>query len=150
MRLSLGQVILLGVQVNPDGMELISNWYMREPTPCGGVQGTSLSRTRSMRGTTIIVISTCPLAETTNINQVLFDEWFPQIVYDHHQTGPSGTVMFAPPFRGPPNHNLDPLILTGLDASGAAMHGRFVLEGPAGRTPRGGTVPADDAPTSRT
>ena len=37
-------------------------------------------------------------------------EWFPQIIYNHHQTGPAGTVMFAPPFRDPFNYNFDPLI----------------------------------------
>ena len=47
--------------------------------------------------------------------------------------------MFAPPFRGPPNHNLDPLILTGIDGIGAAMHGRFVSEGKGGTTMRSGT-----------
>ena len=135
----LDEVILLAVQVNPDGMELISDWYMREPEP----------RRRSTRDLPVSYqkyaghdnnrdFYMSALAETTNINRVLFQEWFPQIVYNHHQTGPSGTVMFAPPFRGPPNHNLDPLILTGLDAIGAAMHGRFVLEGKGGTTMRSG------------
>ena len=93
----------------PDGMELISDWYMREPDPLR----------RSTRDLPVpyqkyaghdnnrdFYMST--LAETTNINRVLFQEWFPQIVYNHHQTGPAGTVMFAPPFRDPPNHYFDP------------------------------------------
>ena len=135
----LDEVIVLAVQVNPDGMELISDWYMREADPLR----------RSTRDLPVAYqkyaghdnnrdFYMSVLAETTNINRVLFQEWFPQIVYNHHQTGPSGTVMFAPPFRGPPNHNLDPLILTGLDAIGAAMHGRFVLEGKGGTTMRSG------------
>ena len=44
------------------------------------------------------------------MNRVLYLEWFPQIMYNHHQTGPTGTVMFAPPFRDPFNYNFDPLI----------------------------------------
>ncbi len=135
----LDEVILLAVQVNPDGMELVSNWYMREADPLQ----------RSTRGVPVLYqkyaghdnnrdFYMSALAETTNINRVLFHEWFPQIVYNHHQSGPSGTVLFAPPFRGPPNHNLDPLILTGLDAIGAAMHGRFVAEGKGGATMRSG------------
>ena len=44
------------------------------------------------------------------MNRVLYHEWFPQIMYNHHQTGPQGTVMFAPPFRDPFNYNFDPLI----------------------------------------
>ena len=135
----LDEVILLAVQVNPDGMELVSDWYMRESDPLE----------RSTRGLPVLYqkyaghdnnrdFYMSALAETTNINRVLFQEWFPQIVYNHHQSGPSGTVLFAPPFRDPPNHNLDPLILTGLDAIGAAMHGRFVSEGKGGATMRSG------------
>ena len=40
------------------------------------------------------------------MNRVLYKEWFPQVVFDHHQPGPPGTVMFAPPFRGPFNYLL--------------------------------------------
>ena len=40
----------------------------------------------------------------------MYREWFPQIMYNHHQTGPAGTVMFAPPFRDPFNYNFDPLV----------------------------------------
>ena len=135
----LDDVILLAVQVNPDGMELVSDWYMREPDPME----------RSTSGVPVLYqkyaghdnnrdFYMSALAETTNINRVLFQEWFPQIVYNHHQTGPSGTVMYAPPFRDPPNPNFDPLILTSLDAIGAAMHGRFVTEGKGGATMRSG------------
>ena len=135
----LEDVIILAVQVNPDGMELVSDWYMRESDPLK----------RTTRGIPVLYekyaghdnnrdFYMSALAETTNINRVLYREWFPQIVYNHHQTGPSGTVLFAPPFRDPPNHNLDPLIITGLDGVGAAMHDRFVREGKGGATMRSG------------
>jgi hypothetical protein len=62
----------------------------------------------------------------------------PQIVYNHHQTGPAGTVMFAPPFRDPFNYNYDPLIPVGIDMVGAAMHERFLREGKPGVTMRSG------------
>ena len=29
------------------------------------------------------------MPETTNMNRQLFIEWFPQIMYNHHQTGPA-------------------------------------------------------------
>src|SRR5690606_6072596 len=78
------------------------------------------------------------LAETKNMYRSMYREWFPQIVYNHHQTGPEGTVMFAPPFRDPPNHYLDNLIITSLDRVGSAMHQRFVREGKGGTTMRSG------------
>ena len=78
-------------------------------------------------------------AETINMNRVLYREWFPQIVYDHHQTGPPGTVMFAPPFRDPFNYFLDPLIPVSIDLVGAAMHARFAAEAKPGVTMRTGS-----------
>jgi hypothetical protein len=72
------------------------------------------------------------------MNRVLYREWFPQIMYNHHQTGPIGTVMFIPPFRDPANYNMDPMVLSGIDAVGAAMMNRFLAEGKPGVTVRSG------------
>jgi hypothetical protein len=47
------------------------------------------------------------------MSRVMYREWYPQIMYNHHQTGPAGPVMFAPPFRDPHNHNIDPLLING-------------------------------------
>jgi len=78
-------------------------------------------------------------AETKNDNHVMYWEWFPQIVYNHHQTGPAGAVMFAPPFRDPFNFNFDPAIPMGIDAVGAAMQTRFAMEHKPGVTIRSGS-----------
>ena len=67
------------------------------------------------------------------MNRILYCEWFPQIIYNHHQTGPAGTVMFAPPFRDPFNYNFDPLMPVGIDLVGAAMHYALRGGGQAGR-----------------
>ena len=72
------------------------------------------------------------------MNRMLYHEWFPQIMYNHHQTGPTGTILFAPPFRDPANYVYHPLIITGLDVVGAAMHNRFVAENKPGATMRRG------------
>ena len=135
----LDDVIVLVAHANPDGHDLLADWYMRIETP----------EERSTGGAPVLYnkyaghdnnrdFYMSALNESTNINRILAREWFPQIVYNHHQTGPAGTVMFAPPFRDPPNHYLDPLILTGLDQVGSAMHQRFVLEGKGGTTMRSG------------
>ena len=135
----LSNVILLAVHANPDGMELVSDWYMREPD--------SLARTTS--GFPVLDqkyaghdnnrdFFMANLAETENMNRVAYTEWFPQIVYNHHQTGPEGTVMFSPPFRDPPNYNIHPLVLTSVEQVGGHMHARFVREGKGGVTTRSG------------
>ena len=71
--------------------------------------------------------------ETENMNRIMFREWFPQIVYNHHQSGPAGTVMFAPPFRDPPNHYLDPLIIT--SSSTWRLEPRTLRRSPLGKEP---------------
>src|SRR5438552_3529388 len=76
--------------------------------------------------------------ETEHMARVMFREWFPQIVYNHHQTGPAGTVLFAPPFRDPFNYYYDPLVPIGIDMVAAAMHERFLAEGKPGATMRSG------------
>ena len=47
---------------------------------------------------------------------MLFREWYPQIMYNHHQTGPLGAVIFMPPFRDPFNYHYDPLITMKIQA----------------------------------
>lgn len=136
----LEDTIQLYVPANPDGQELVANWYMREPDP----------KKRSTAGVPRLYqkyighdnnrdffLSAMP--ETTNMNRQLFQEWFPQIVYNHHQSGPAGTVVFIPPFRDPFNFNLDPLIPLGIEAVGTAMHSRLVEEGKGGSTMRSGS-----------
>ena len=78
------------------------------------------------------------MPETTNMNRQLFHEWFPQIMYNHHQTGPAGAVIFMPPFRDPFNYNFDPLVPLGIEMVGTAMHSRLVAEGKGGSAMRSG------------
>jgi zinc carboxypeptidase len=131
--------IMLMAHANPDGMQLVSSWYMREEDPTK--RNTSIPRLYQKYighdNNRDFYLSAQP--ETQNINHQLYWEWFPQIVYNHHQTGPAGTVLFAPPFRDPFNYNFDPLVPLGIDLVGAAMHSRFVAEGKPGATMRSGS-----------
>jgi hypothetical protein len=82
------------------------------------------------------------MKETTNMLRVLFREWYPQLMYNHHQTGPTGTVIFMPPFRDPFNFHYDPLIPLKIENLGSWMHSRLVEEG------KPGSVMRSDAPYS--
>ena len=135
----LNDLVILAVHANPDGMELVSNWYMRNPNPqqrsSGGIPRL-YQKYIGHDNNRDFYLSSQP--ETTNMNRVLYHEWFPQIMYNHHQTGPAGTVMFAPPFRDPFNYKFDPLVPAQLDLVGAAMHSRFAAEGKPGVTSKRG------------
>src|SRR5689334_11478751 len=132
--------IILLVPANPDGQELVSDWYMREvdtlkrtisrlPRLYHKYVGHDINRDAYMASQ----------PETQAMDSVLYRALYPQIMYNHHQTGPPGTVMFAPPFRVPFNYNFDPLVPMELDLVGAAMHSRFVAEGKPGATMRSGS-----------
>ena len=131
--------ILLAVCVNPDGLDLVSDWYMREPEPTkrstAGVPRLYQKYAGHDNNRDFYMVTQ---PETEAINRIFYQEWFPQIVYNHHQTGPAGTVLFAPPFRDPFNYYHDPLVPLGIDLVGAAMHNRFAAEGKPGATTRTG------------
>lgn len=135
----LNDTIGLYVFANPDGLELVADWYMNNPD-------------KTKRNTNSIpllyqkyighdnnrdsFISNQP--ETSNMNRVAYREWFPQILYNEHQTGPAGTVVFIPPFRDPYNYNNEPLVINQTDAVGTAMHARLVAQGKGGSVSRSG------------
>ena len=135
----LRDVILIAVHANPDGMQMVSKCYMQNPDP-------AQRRTCSPRlynkyaghdNNRDLYMSN--VKESQNMNKLMYWEWLPQIMYNHHQTGPAGTVLFSPPFRDPFNYNFDPMIVTGLDMVSAAMHHRFLQEGKPGFTMRSGS-----------
>ena len=133
----LNDVILLTCVTNPDGMELVSNWYMGDPQKRNPWQLPELFH-KYMGGDTNRDHFMSNMPETENINRVLYREWFPQIIYNQHQTGPQGSVLFIPPFRDPFNYDFDPLIPAGLDLVGAAMQNRFIMENKPGANSRTG------------
>lgn len=137
----LDDVIILMTHANPDGQELVSNWYMREPKP----EKRSLSNLPRLyekyaghdNNRDFFMLN---LKETQNIGRQLFVEWIPQIMYNHHQAGPAGSIVAGAPYRDPFNYVFDPLIITGLDAVGAAMQNRLNAEGKPGYTSKAGSV----------
>ncbi len=135
----LKDVIVLCVHANPDGQELVSQWYMREPVAAKRVTSTSPRLYQKYIGhDNNRDFYLAAMKESTNINRQLYLEWFPQVVYNHHQTGPAGTIIFVPPFRDPFNYFFDPLVVNGVQALGTAIQGRFLQEGKPGATSRSG------------
>ncbi|QMV17342.1 peptidase [Granulicella sp. 5B5] len=133
--------ILLAVFCNPDGMDLVSDWYNREPDPAKRKPSNTPRLWNHYAGhddNRDFFMSN--LAETTNMDRVLFRTWNPEIVYNHHQTGPPGTVIFVPPFRDPFNYHYDPLMIIDIDNVGMAIHQRFIEEGKPGSTMRSGAT----------
>jgi hypothetical protein len=136
----LDNTIILFAHANPDGQELVSDWYMR----------TADEKKRSYSGLPRLYQKYIGhdnnrdffmnnMKESQNISRQQYVEWMPQIVYNHHQTGPAGSVLAGPPYRDPFNYVYDPLLVTSLDGIGAAMNNRLNLEKKPGYTQRAGS-----------
>jgi hypothetical protein len=137
----LKSTIILFVHANPDGQELVSSWYMRHAD--------TLKRTTDNlprlyekyighdNNRDFFMLN---MSESRNMSRQLYIEWMPQILYNHHQTGPPGTVVAGPPYRDPFNYVYDPLLVTGIDALGAVMSSRLNAENKPGYTMKSGSV----------
>ena len=132
-------MVILFVHCNPDGHDLVADWYMRDKDP----------KRRSLASLPRLYekyaghdnnrdFYAANLAETRNMNRVMYREWFPQIVMNHHQTGPAGAVMFIPPCRDPFNYNLHPMVINGIERVSGAIVERFLAEEKPGVTIRTG------------
>ncbi len=98
MRL-LNDDILLLTCINPDGMELVANWYMRESDP--KLRNMNIPRLYQKYvghdDNRDSYIANQP--ETEAVNRQMYIEWIPQIMFNQHQTGPGGigAVLLAVP-----------------------------------------------------
>jgi hypothetical protein len=125
-------ITLLMPVLNPDAIANDAAWY-RE------VRGTPFETTRPPRmgqpwaGTDNNrdwFMNNQP--ETRAASKILYHEWYPQILYNQHQTGPSYTRIFIPPFADPVNPDIHPGVTTGVNMVGAAMAARFAALGMPG------------------
>jgi|688.fasta_scaffold04426_6 hypothetical protein len=137
----LDQVIILMTHANPDGQELVSDWYMRNPIK-EKRNAENLPRLYEKyaghdNNRDFYMLN---LKETQNMCRQLYIEWLPQIMYNHHQSGPPGSVVAGPPFRDPFNYAFDPIVITSLEAVGAAMINRLNVENKPGYTNKNGSV----------
>lgn len=136
----LDDLIILMVHVNPDGHEIVSNWYMGPSDVRKRNLNTPYMYQKYVGHDNNRDFFMMNMKETTNISLQQYVEWMPQIIFNHHQTSPAGTVVAGPPYRDPFNHVFDPLIMTSLDGVGSAMINRLNAEAKPGYTRLGGSV----------
>lgn len=125
-------VLLLVPTMNPDGMQHVNEWYRKnagteyELAPFPGLYqryaGHDNNRDWYMLN----------LPETRNAAKVLFEEWFPHIVYNQHQSPPFPARIFIPPYAEPMNPNIAPAVMEGINRIGLAMRERLAVEGKTG------------------
>lgn len=104
---------------NPDGLDHVVNWY-RETVGTPHEASSLLKLYQYYAGHDnnrdwFMLTQN----ETRIVTELLYLKWRPQIYWDVHQQGSKRERMFVPPFRDPLNPNLDPAIISGIDALGS-------------------------------
>ncbi|PTS95364.1 peptidase [Pedobacter sp. HMWF019] len=136
----LDDVVILVSQVNPDGQELVANWYMQEKDPAKRNMNVPRLYQKYIGHDNNRDFYMMNMKETTNISRQQYLEWMPQIIYNHHQAAPAGAVVAGPPYRDPFNFVYDPALISGIDGVASAMINRLNTEGKPGYTRLSGSV----------
>lgn len=120
-------VILMCPVINPDGLNIVADWYYKNlgtpyettspPILYQKYVGHDNNRDWFMNN----------MPETRAATSILYKEWYPQIVHNHHQTSPAWARIFLPPFRSPVNPNIHPGVTTGVNLVGTAMANYFAM-----------------------
>ncbi len=128
----LDKVVVLMWHVNPDGQDLLADWYMQYPDTDKRNMSIPRLYQKYVGHDNNRDFYMFNMKEASNLAKVMYIDWLPQIVYNHHQTSPAGTVVAGPPYRDPFNYAYDPLLVTGIDGVGFAMINRLNEENKPG------------------
>jgi hypothetical protein len=129
------EVILLVLPVmHPDGQVKAVEWYRRNL----GTAFESAPRPQPFMRHPYVGSDTnrdllyLLMPESRAVAYQLWERWYPQILHDHHQTGPFPGRIFVPPFTDPMNPNIHPLVVRGVNVVGTHLAKRFAEEGKPG------------------
>lgn len=132
----LSDVILVLVFANPDGMNMLAEWYRPNvgtpyevsPMPWLYQKYAGHDNNRDSYIANLI--------ETQNLTKLVHQEWYPVVLYNHHQTAPFPARIWIPPNGEPTNPNVHPLIVRWQNLIGSAMGAAFDGEGKEGAISR--------------
>lgn len=129
-------VLLLMPVMNPDGLDIVADWTARSrDTEWEGSGPPELYQVYTGHDNNRDwFMVTQP--ETRAVTDVLYHQWYPQIVLNQHQTAPWPARIFIPPFSDPVNPHIPPLVVRGVNTVGDAMGTRFSEEGKPGAISR--------------
>ncbi len=129
-------ITLFDPNVNPDGTSEVSDWYMQHvggpyqdssyPELYQKYAGHDDNRDWFMFN----------LAETRNQGALLWHQWYPQLLYDTHQTAAYPARIFIPPFKDPANPQIQPEVIRGINLLGDSLTQRLDREGKVGAVSR--------------
>ncbi|MGH9198996.1 MAG: M14 family zinc carboxypeptidase, partial [Acidimicrobiia bacterium] len=125
-------IVLLIPSQNPDGQQMVVDWYRRnlgtpyEDSPLPELYHKYIGHDNNRDSYMLTQV------ETQLLNRVLYKEWLPEVYLDKHQMGGNRARIFVPPFKNPPNPNIDPLVWSEVNLLGQSMATRLHEAGKTG------------------
>ena len=122
-------IILLIPSANPDGLDIVVDWYNRTVgTPYEGAEIPWLYQKYTGHDNNRDWFMLTQV-ETQLLTQVLYEQWFPEVVYDVHEMSYRGPRFVIPPYFEPVNPNIPPLLQRTLSLIGAQLAFDLTTEG---------------------
>jgi len=114
-------ILVLWFSMNPDGQDAVVHWYRRnlgtpyEVSPLPWLYQKYVGHDNNRDGYMNNMV------ESQVATRAILDQWYPMILFCHHQTAPFPTRIWLPPFAEPISSNLSPLMLRWLSLIGSGM-----------------------------
>ena len=129
-------VLMLWPTINPDGQQMVSEWYMRnvgtpyELSPLPRLYQEYVGHDNNRDAYMLNMIESRAIEHT-------WRRWEPQIIYVHHQSGPFPTRIWLPPFSEPVGTEAPSLMSREVNMIGMAIAKRLEERGQVGATHMG-------------
>jgi hypothetical protein len=125
-------IVLIVPSQNPDGQQMIVDWYKQnldtpyEDSPLPELFHTYAGHDNNRDSYMLTQ------AETRILNHITYTDWLPEAYLDIHQMSSLRSRIFVPPFKDPPNPNVDPLVWNEVAILGQAMAAKLNEAGKIG------------------
>jgi hypothetical protein len=111
-------IILLVPSLNPDGVDIVKNWYDKTlGTPYEGTDPPELYHKYTGHDNNRDWYAFTQVETQITVDEI-HNVWHPQIVHDIHQQGPFGSRLFLPPYMQPVEPNVPKQIVAGYTQLG--------------------------------
>ena len=122
-------IILLIPSTNPDGLDMVIDWYNRwVDTPYEGAPMPWLYHKYAGHDNNRDWFMLTQV-ESQLVTDILYKEWYPQVVYDLHQMKNRGARFVIPPYFDPVNPNIPAILQRTLSLIGAQLAFDLTSEG---------------------